>query len=548
MFGYSVRSVQLSKRELDPLPEIREHATCRGNPPRAVSLGVHCLQGVLCVPQGNGMLNQECGLGYRLCRKMPPINKRVMREFRGYVPYLLQRILPETIPPDCDFTPETWLTKTYYPLWRCVDLLRVVPDIPLILSREFFKRYGMCKAFVKLENYSNGTLFEWGTYKPPRIISSRTDHVKVAVGPIIKAIEERVYKLPYFVKHIPVPDRPAFIKTHVETLACRYMSSDYTSFECGFTPQFMAACEFALYKHCLRRCPAQLESIREFQHQCCGTNRVRLSEVTGYMRARRQSGEMTTSLGNGFSNLAMTAFLLRNVIDVGDLRGVVEGDDGLFAIPQQYAHLVAPEKYNDFGFLLRSSWSNTVNEASFCGLVYDVDDQINLTNPIDEILSIGWSMGQNIHASENRLTDLLVAKTYSLAYEYSGCPVVYKLARWLARARGLAFNVSLLQGREWSNWEREQYGRMLEDERNIQTMLAREPTIRSRLLMEKIYGITVTDQLSFEDYFDKQVGIHPIDLPGLCHYISPMASSNLSRVVCFAPGSEWEMIDNFIPD
>lgn len=530
------------------MPQVKEHPGTFGNPPRAVSLGVHCLQGVLCIPQGNGILNQECGLGYRLCRKMPRPDNKVLRQFRGYVPYMLKRILPEALPPDTDFTPETWLTKTYYPLWRCVELLALVPDLPLVLSREFFKRYGMCKAFIKLENYSNGTIFEWGTYKPPRIISSRTDHVKVAVGPIIKAIEEKVYALRYFIKHVPVPDRPKFIHDHVEADGMRYMSSDYTSFECGFTPQFMAACEFALYKHCLRRCPTQLESIKAFQHQCCGTNRVNLRDVTAYMQARRQSGEMTTSLANGFSNLAITAFLLRDVIDIADLRCVVEGDDGLFAIPQQFAKYVSPEQYEKFGFLIKSEWSSTVSEASFCGLVYDVDDLINITNPVDEILSVGWSMGQSIHASDRRLSELLVAKTYSLAYEYSGCPVVYKLARWLARARGLTFDFSIMKGREWSNWEREKIGRMCDDERNIENMLKREPTIKSRLLMEKIYGVTVAEQLEWESYFDKQVGVHPINLPSLSTHISPMACSNLSRVVRFAPGSEWTMIDSFLTD
>jgi len=530
---------------MDPLPEVKEHPTTKVNPPRAVSLGVHCLQGVLGIPQANGLLNQECGLGYRLCRAMPKVNNRVLRKFRGYVQYLLKVLFPDVVPADYDFSPKAWTLKTHYPLWRCVELLRLVPDVPHILTFEFFKRYGMCKAFIKLESYSNGTIYEWGTYKPPRVISSRLDHVKVGVGPIIKAIEEQVYKLRYFIKHVPIPDRPSYINDNVATTGCRYMSSDYTSFECGFTPAFMSACEFALYRHMLRLCPAQLQTLRAFERQCTGTNRLHMSEVSCYMRGRRQSGEMTTSLGNGFSNLAMTAFMLRDVIDVRDLRCVVEGDDGLYAIPELYADYVRPKAYEDLGFIIKSEWHDQVTEASFCGLVYDDKDRINLTNPVDEILSVGWSLGENIHASDRRLSALLVAKTYSLAYEYSGCPIIYKLARWLARVNGLRFDLSILKSRAWSNWDRDRFAEILT--RDISQMLVREPTVGSRLLMERVYGVTVAEQYQMEAYFDAQCGICPIDLPMLAHHLSPMAKDNNIRVHTFGVGSSWEMINDFIP-
>jgi hypothetical protein len=553
LFGYSVRAVQLNKRELDTKPEVKEHPTGKYNPPRAVSLGVHCLQGVLCIAQANGLLNQECGLGYRLCRKMPKVVRSQLHKFAMYMEYLLMRLFPDTIPSDYDFSPKVWTEKTHYPLWRCVQLLLLLPEVPHILSSVFFRKYGKCKAFIKLENYTNGTIYEWGDYKPPRVISSRSDHVKIAVGPMIKAIEEQVYKLPYFIKHVPIPERPRYITEHVQTTGCRYMASDYTSFECGFTPDFMRVCEFALYRHMLRNCPTQLDNMRAFERQCTGLNRVHLSDVSCYMAARRQSGEMTTSLGNGFSNLAMTAFFLRDVIDIKDLRCVVEGDDGLFAIPPQYANLVKPKQYESLGFMIKTEWHDVVNEASFCGIVYDITDNFNLTNPIDEILSVGWSLGENIHASDKRIAALLVAKTYSLIYEYSGCPIIYKLARWLARCNGLKCDfLTLLHSRSWSSWERDKYSDLFRyidrTKRTLSNLLRRSPTIGSRLLMEKIYGVNVDDQLAIEAYFDKQIKICPIDIPCLSDYLSPMAKGGLWRVHTFAAGTAWEVVNDYYPD
>jgi hypothetical protein len=552
LFGYSVRAVQLNKRELDPLPEVKEHPTGKFNPPRAVSLGVHCLQGVLCIAQANGLLNQECGLGYRLCRNMPKIDMETIGLFAAFVETLLVKLFPTTIPADYDFSPKAWTLKTHYPLWRCAQLLLLVPDIPQFLSSVFFRRYGECKAFIKLENYTNGTIYEFGDYKPPRVISSRTDHVKVAIGPSIKAIEEQVYKLPYFIKHVPIPERPRYITEHVQTLGCRYMASDYTSFECGFTPAFMHVCEFALYRYMLRNCPVQLDNMLQFEKLCTGVNRVKLRDVSCYMNARRQSGEMTTSLGNGFSNLAMTAFLLRDVVPIENLRCVVEGDDGLFAIPYVHAGLVDPKRYESLGFMIKSEWHDVVNEASFCGIVYGIQDNINLTNPVDEILSVGWSLGENIHATNSRLLALLVAKTYSLIYEYSGCPIIYKLARWLARANGLKFDPAIMHANSWSYWDRIKMSDMFKflgnPKRTLTAMLRRSPTIDSRLLMEKIYGVTITDQLAMEAYFDAQKTIHPIDLPLISSYLSPMAKGGNWRVHTFGAGTAWDVIDDYYPE
>lgn len=541
-----MRAVALATRAIDPQVVIKERVCYPFNPPRAVSLGVHCLQGVLCVPQANGTLNQECGLGYRLCRKMPEVDKKELRKFRGFVRFALAVLFPQRISPDYDFSVPLWLSKTHYPLWRQMDLLRVLPDIPLILTWKFFKSYGMCKAFIKLENYTGGTIYEWGTYKPPRIISSRTDHVKVAVGPIIKAIEESVYKLRYFVKHVPIPDRPSYLQSNVYSSGCRYMSSDFTSFECGFTPAFMACCEFALYKYMLKDCPVQLQSIKAFQEQCVSVNRVHCKNVSCYMQCRRQSGEMTTSLGNGFTNLMLTAFMLRDVVDIRHLKCVVEGDDGLFAIPYEWRDLVSPDRYAKLGFIIKSEWSDQLSEASFCGLIYDEEDRINITNPIDEILSIGWSMGQNVYSNDKRLKDLLVAKTYSLAYEYSGCPIIYKLARWLSRVNGLKFNFQLLQSSSWSNWEREKMSMMLNDKRSLDQMLAREPSIRSRLLMERVFGVSVSDQMAFERYFDSLDKLCPIDIPAIAAYVCPMAVDNLKRVVTCPIGTSWASINDLI--
>lgn len=545
LYGYAVNHVSLIRREIDPNVHVREHSTSTTQPPRAVSLGVHCLQGALCVPQGNGLLNQECGLAYRLGRKMPKPSRRVLWQLRGYMPYFCQRLFPNIVPADYDFSAENWLSKTHYPEWRKMQILKLLPDIPSLLTRAFFRKFGHCKAFIKLENYSNGTHFEWGTYKPPRIISSRTDYVKLAVGPLIKAIELLAYDCPFFVKHVPVHERPMYIENHLRCVGMRYMASDYTSFECGFTPEFMHVVEFGFFRYMLANCPKQLAEMKAFEQCVTGRNQLHLRDVSASMLARRQSGEMTTSIGNGISNLVMTAFLLRHRVDVLDMRCVVEGDDGLFAVPIDCEKLLAPDNYAQFGFLIKSSWTDDVCSASFCGLVYDSDDSINVCNPVDVILSIGWSMGsESVHASDKRLKDLLVAKTYSLVYEYAGCPIVWAIADWLVRVNGILLNEKLFNSRMFNDWERAQvpFWRAM----NFRRLLSLRPTRGSRTVMAESFGIPLDVQVRWENYFQSLTTICPINLPEIYAYLSPMAIDNVWRVQTHQAGVSWSTIDNFV--
>jgi len=44
-----------------------------------------------------------------------------------------------------------------------------------------------------------------------RLIFSRDDHYKTVVGPMFKRIEKELFKLPHFIKNVPVEQRSEYI-------------------------------------------------------------------------------------------------------------------------------------------------------------------------------------------------------------------------------------------------------------------------------------------------------------------------------------------------
>lgn len=491
-----------------------------------VSLGCHCIQGVLPVASVYAWENQVSGFRRRLCLQMPPVDRKKMRNFRAFCHYW-QRELFDPLPSSTDFSFDTWLKNAPYTQARKAELERIHGLIPYRWRKRDWRSHGRCKAFVKVEYYTN----VGGMFKPPRIISSRTDYIKVIVGPIVHQIENAVFAQRWFIKHVGHPERPSHVRDKLVRSGNRYLSSDFTSYEASQLRAVMKACEFPFYRYMLRDCPRELAIISEFERICTGLNVLQMRDITCTIPARRMSGEMTTSLGNGILNLMLHMFVFAPHISPKDLLILVEGDDGLMSIPH---NVPVPDvkRYAELGFRLKLEQSRDVSEASFCGCVYDPDDGLIITDPIDEILSFGWSIGQTYMVKDTRLKQLLMAKTYSLAYQYPGCPVLHAMARAYSRLCAGVQWIEILEKPYFNQWERTTL--VSASKRNLATMLAKEPTIKTRLMMQECYGMTVGHQLQAEEYFNKLDSIKPIDLPFLTSYVG-YAASEMNRYVRHLP-------------
>lgn len=343
-----------------------------------------------------------CAYEQRLLRDVPEATLD-LNDFAAFVQRYLDQNLPRVRP--LDF--EEWLATTSYNEAR-KDELRAVHE-SLRGGRPTRRQASKVSSFVKSEFYP--------TWKHARMINSRADAFKAWSGPLFKAIEEAVYGLPEFIKHVPVPDRPALISA-LRKAGMRYYATDFTAFESHFIPKFMDVCEVLLYRHCLGNTP-------DADFLCSvitGPNSMHTrTGVHCRVRGRRMSGDMCTSLGNGFTNLMLAKYVAH--LSGGTVAGFVEGDDGIFAstVP------LDAKTYAALGFTIKIEEVADPTQASFCGMVFAGSGEI-VRDPRRFFQGFGWT-NSFINAGPKIMDELLRAKALSTVYETPQCPVVGALAR-----------------------------------------------------------------------------------------------------------------------
>lgn len=351
----------------------------------------------------------------RLLRPVPEADPGWLKEFHDHCVELAAR-LPKVVP----MTFQEWLDSESYPGWR-KNQLREEYD-KLNGHRPSMHTAKKVKSFVKLESYP--------LWKAPRMINSRCDAFKAWAGGYIKAIESVVYDVDFdgikFVKHIPVPDRPAAIMNLIQAGSVS-METDYKTFECSFAPKIMHACECALLTHCLADYP---EDAMYLARVDSGLNKMSTRNgVRAEVKGRRMSGDLWTSLGNGWTNMCLAHFVAakRGI----KIKGFVEGDDGLFVASGD----IDPADFTKLGFTCEMKIVRSPAEAHFCGMIFSDSGQI-VKDPRRVFENFGWTHS-SINAGPRVMNELLRAKCLSGCYETPHCPVIGVLYReGLRRTRG----------------------------------------------------------------------------------------------------------------
>lgn len=494
-YGYRYGEVPLAK-----IPAMKDHTKVSKirfpdmefRPPALVSLGCHVNGFALPHPCLHDPITAVAGVRKRFAMKPPSIDRELLEEFRAFV-HRRVRELFDPLPPDIDLSLETWLAGTNYPAWRKEELRRAHMQI----DDPHDRKWKVVKSFIKDEVYSE--------YKHARGINSRSDQYKTLVGPAFKAMENIVYKHPSFIKHVPVAERAAYVRDLLYKEGCRYFVSDYSAFESLFVEELQDACEFQLYDHMLSRVDGGQDIYVLIRETQLGTNHLQFKCFDVDIPATRMSGEMNTSLGNGFSNLMFMEFMCHKV-GTRNLEGVVEGDDGLF---RGEGTLPAESDFARLGLIIKAEVHLDLESASFCGLIFDVEDCVNIVDPIETIATVGWTTRRYAGSKDSKLKRLLRCKALSLAHQYPGCPLVSSFAFYILRAtRG--YRIGNLLDSYGSLWERDQLSSALRDEANIKRI---KPSMRTRILMERLYGVSVSVQVRLEEFFDSLNVIQPLDHP-----------------------------------
>lgn len=356
-------------------------------------------------PDVNDPFTMQCSLKARLCRTLPSPQPAMISKFQSFVASWLKDHIDPVVP--LGF--EEWLATTSYNTHR-KDQLRASRSE--FQTRPTLAKCQEVKMFGKRESYP--------CFKHARSINSRCDVFKAFSGPIFKAIENELYKLPYFVKHMTMSQRADRV-AHIASLPGHFFATDFTAYESHFTPEFMRVCECQLYAHCLVDHPEDASFINKvLTGKNCLRTRFGLRAV---VHGRRMSGDMCTSLGNSFTNLMLALFVAKE--NGSELDGIVEGDDGLFRTNV----LLDADMWLRLGFTIKIQEVVDPFTASFCGVVV-APDRSFLRDPRSFLSKFGWSENY-IHSSTRVHLQLLRAKAMSALSETPNCPIVSALA-WRA--------------------------------------------------------------------------------------------------------------------
>lgn len=399
-------------------------------------------------------LNYLQGVAKRNLPILPNVNNRLLNSFRNFVRLFVRKFLN---PLQHIMSFEDWLAQTKYTNMRKEELRRANAKLNTMLHELSVLRdealrngdvKGRLKRLLSIDSFIKREFYDVRDAKDPtrddhlkmaRIINSRSDMYKCLIGPVIASIEHVVFKLPWFIKHVPEDKRADYITNMLGTDQPKLINgiwydkkiyaTDYTSFEASIGPEIANACEQQLFKYMLcgdSNNHTNIDLYKWLQLQLCTTTTT-FSGIQVQAESIRMSGEMNTSLGNGFTNLMLMMFMVHNSgDDYTTLQGVFEGDDGLTAIYKP----IDMSTTTHLGFVCKLEIHDEAELASFCGRVYSRYDSSIVGDPVYYLASAGWSTKST--TTTDRTRDMLtMAKGLSYCHAFRGSPIIPHLGRML---------------------------------------------------------------------------------------------------------------------
>jgi len=444
------------------------------------------------------------GVLKRMSAKLPEPNKAMLKQLKTFVKrWLKKRMQP--LSPDIDLSFETWIEHKQYPESRKAELKEIYDNMVRGTLTDKMRRV---KAFMKDETYAE--------YKHGRGIYSRDDMFKVLFGPLCSQLEEELYKQPEFIKHVPVADRPKYIEEMLNIAGKKFFATDYTSFESSFTKELMMALDQIFFDYMTSKITDPL--VKQMYRSLMDDNKCVFKFFTYVINARRMSGEMNTSLSNGFANLMVMSFLVE-ILGMGELKMVVEGDDGLGVTSS--GRYPTPADFASLGFKIKLVEHAMKERASFCGIIYHPDDCVTVTDPRKVLVKFGWASSAYNRSRRSKLMLLLRCKSLSNLHQYPGTPIIQKLAMYgLRMTKSYDVRGFLKENRNMGSYERE---KLLEASKisseEIRSWETLHPVgIATRQLVEDMYGITIEQQRRVEDYLDSLTELKELDISNIIDF------------------------------
>lgn len=462
------------------------------------------------------------GLIVRLAAKRPerPTEFRSFFE-EHFLPWVQYWFDP--VPADTDVSLEHWLEDRPYPQSRKDELRRAwVNYVP---GRA--RRLATADAFIKAENYKEP--------KHARFICPLPDYVKAVMGGVAHAIEQQIISGNRFIKKIPANLRVQFMRDKLLSAVMVLISEgDFSKMEgqhCKFINTMMCKA-FAYFTAELPDGPEYMRFFRglALHEDCTGefdwhNDPVLQSQTLELYNAYiLQSGKMETSIQNALLNMAL--YDLGNLFFFGidykrDTNDVFEGDDGWTTSGVEY---LTTEHYFRMGHVRTTRTSPAYDtedhnaSGDFCSMVFEIDEQIMVTNVVEAYVGFGWATDAYTSVRDGRLAELLRARAYSMLYQYDSCPILHEMASWVLRkTTHVRLDAFFARRSKICHYEMDQY-RIAYEALRKRTTFPNRCGMKTRLLVEKMYGPTVDEQLRAEAWLLDDPPLQPLSLIDTRHF------------------------------
>lgn len=450
----------------------------------------------MCGPESYSIL-------WSLTSSIPAIHRertfKVLWDMRIFSAQLAKQF--QQLPFDYDTSKEAWLAKTSYTQKEKEKFLSIAKN----KGENIIDKDKRCASFIKAETYPE--------FKFPRPIKSRSDKYKAEVGPFFQGINECLFEqTKFFIKKVPVKDRPNWLKQILfpaEIFDC----TDYSSFEAHFIACVIYAIEFPLYCWITDHC----DQSRCFRNNISALLEINVCEFKDFIVEcfSRASGEMNTSSGNGYANLCVFKYITTCKL-ASETKEQFEGDDGITkTIPA--SSRPTTEDYLTLGWTCKLESTPNFSHASFCGIVADPDELVNVCDIKNYIVDFGWTKHQYIDANYSTVLALIRAKGFSAIYQYPSCPIIDALGHYALRITNSDVvhrkMIKMINKGQTSDnrYKAEQQKVMLEAvTRKFPARLDSPP--KTRHLVEEHFKIPVSKQLEVERYLDSLQTMKPLQI------------------------------------
>lgn len=454
----------------------------------------------------------------RIGTKPPKAHAIILKALGIFTQGFCERYLEPLTDEDVDF--EKWIDQINQPTERKNEIRKVwnaaAYDDPAIVYKAT-----SVKGFLKDEPNVD--------YKAARGINARSDWFKAFSGPYFDAIGKRVFAMPWFIKTIPVLDRPTAILEKLFQDLAATRNNDATSYEAHFEARVMEACEFVLYRYMTRASPALSKRMETIMAVLSAPQILEFKNINVEIAGLRCSGEMNTSLGNGFTTLLLNLFVAH--LKKTHVELFAEGDDNLSQWIEAYKAPTA-EEWKELGWWMKVETPRMPALASFCGNVFTPDDMVVVTDPRPALANFGWTNSRYVRAARPLLLQLLRSKALSMLHQYNGCPILGVFARRVEMlTRSVRIRASIVNTME--QYKRDQLKLAI----NTAIPPYKEPGISTRVLVEELYNIPIADQMALEASFEKL----QLDTRIEFEFVMPPCWKQHYEIYTEWEGEEWQL-------